>query len=163
ALVLEARDLLASAVEPQFLAVAGALEAEVGRRDGGLDAARAAVEWAVDRIQFCSDDGARMALVASAGVSVEADAAERARDLGDRSAEDDATARAELHAARVEAAAEEDARAVTQAHAAMAGAEQQASVHVSRILKKLDVRSRTEAAAVANRHGLAELPEDQFA
>ena len=295
ALVLEARDLLASAVEPQFLAVAGALEAEVGRRDGGLDAARAAVEWAVDRIQFCSDDGARMALVASAGVSVEADAAERARDLGDRSAEDDATARAELHAARVEAAAEEDARAVTQAHAAMAGAElarakgepsadlaaaaaarwqeigwpyhraialwrqaeaevaaanrdaasrsaaealviarrlgsawlaeelsslaararlrlqeddgarvrderpepeepfgltprerqvlalvaagatnreiaqrlymaeKTASVHVSRILNKLDVRSRTEAAAVAHRHGMAELPEDQFA
>jgi DNA-binding NarL/FixJ family response regulator len=33
-------------------------------------------------------------------------------------------------------------------------AEKTASVHVSRILSKLDVRSRTEAAAVAHRHGL---------
>ena len=35
-------------------------------------------------------------------------------------------------------------------------AEKTASVHVSRILAKLDVRSRTEAAAVAHRLGLAE-------
>jgi DNA-binding NarL/FixJ family response regulator len=34
-------------------------------------------------------------------------------------------------------------------------AEKTASVHVSRILSKLDVRSRTQAAAVAHRHGLA--------
>jgi DNA-binding CsgD family transcriptional regulator len=33
-------------------------------------------------------------------------------------------------------------------------AEKTASVHVSRILAKLDVRSRTEAAAVAHRHGI---------
>jgi DNA-binding NarL/FixJ family response regulator len=33
-------------------------------------------------------------------------------------------------------------------------AEKTASVHVSRILAKLDVRSRTEAAAVAHRQGL---------
>jgi DNA-binding NarL/FixJ family response regulator len=36
-------------------------------------------------------------------------------------------------------------------------AEKTASVHVSRILAKLDVRSRTEAAAVAHRNGLAEM------
>jgi DNA-binding NarL/FixJ family response regulator len=36
-------------------------------------------------------------------------------------------------------------------------AEKTASVHVSRILAKLDVRSRTEAAAVAHRHGLADV------
>jgi DNA-binding NarL/FixJ family response regulator len=34
-------------------------------------------------------------------------------------------------------------------------AEKTASVHVSRILAKLGVRSRTEAAAVAHRQGLA--------
>lgn len=34
-------------------------------------------------------------------------------------------------------------------------AEKTASVHVSRILAKLDVRSRTEAAGVAHRHGLS--------
>ena len=34
--------------------------------------------------------------------------------------------------------------------------EKTASVHVSRILGKLDVRSRTQAAAVAHRLGLAE-------
>jgi DNA-binding CsgD family transcriptional regulator len=38
-------------------------------------------------------------------------------------------------------------------------AEKTASVHVSRILGKLGVRSRTEAAAVAHRQGLAEAVE----
>jgi DNA-binding CsgD family transcriptional regulator len=37
-------------------------------------------------------------------------------------------------------------------------AEKTASVHVSRILSKLDVRSRTEAAAVAHRHGIVATP-----
>jgi DNA-binding CsgD family transcriptional regulator len=40
-------------------------------------------------------------------------------------------------------------------------AEKTASVHVSRILAKLDVRSRTEAAAVAHRLGLANDAGDQ--
>jgi DNA-binding NarL/FixJ family response regulator len=38
-------------------------------------------------------------------------------------------------------------------------AEKTASVHVSRILAKLDVRSRTEAAAVAHRAGLGAAPQ----
>jgi DNA-binding NarL/FixJ family response regulator len=37
-------------------------------------------------------------------------------------------------------------------------AEKTASVHVSRILSKLNVRSRTEAAAVAHRQGLVPTP-----
>ncbi|HEX8105400.1 MAG TPA: LuxR C-terminal-related transcriptional regulator, partial [Solirubrobacteraceae bacterium] len=37
-------------------------------------------------------------------------------------------------------------------------AEKTASVHVSRILAKLDVRTRTQAAAVAHRHGLDAAP-----
>jgi DNA-binding NarL/FixJ family response regulator len=37
-------------------------------------------------------------------------------------------------------------------------AEKTASVHVSRILAKLDVRSRTEAAALAHREGLEAWP-----
>ena len=37
-------------------------------------------------------------------------------------------------------------------------AEKTASVHVSRILAKLRVRSRTQAAAVAHRAGLASAP-----
>ncbi|HWI74395.1 MAG TPA: response regulator transcription factor, partial [Baekduia sp.] len=39
-------------------------------------------------------------------------------------------------------------------------AEKTASVHVSRILAKLDVRSRTEAAAVAHRLGLESTGDD---
>jgi DNA-binding CsgD family transcriptional regulator len=42
--------------------------------------------------------------------------------------------------------------------AALYMAEKTASVHVSRILSKLDVRSRTQAAAVAHRLGLAAEP-----
>jgi DNA-binding NarL/FixJ family response regulator len=42
-------------------------------------------------------------------------------------------------------------------------AEKTASVHVSRILAKLDVRSRTEAAAVAHRLGLEQPPADRLA
>ena len=63
-----------------------------------------------------------MARVAAASVSVEADAAERARDVGDVAAERDALARAEMLAAQVEAAAEHDVRPVAVAHAATARA-----------------------------------------
>ena len=82
----------------------GALRAELERRAGDFDAARAAIEDALDRLDFCSQDVARMARVAATGVRVEADAAVRARDLGEDPSL--AIAMAEGLIARVEACAE---------------------------------------------------------
>jgi DNA-binding CsgD family transcriptional regulator len=81
--------------------------AELRRREGDLDAARAAVDDALDRIEFCTEDVARIARVSAAGVAVEADRAQRARDLGEPDAERDAVAYADLYLARVAAAAQE--------------------------------------------------------
>ena len=85
----------------------GALLAELRRREGDLDAGRAAVEDALDRIEFCTEDVMRIARVSAAGVAVEADRAQRARDLGEPEAEREAIMAAELLLARVSAAAEE--------------------------------------------------------
>ena len=122
-LLEETARLLALSLEPQFLAGCGALRAELERREGDLPAARTVVEAAIDRIEFCSEDGERLAEVARVGVAVEADAAERASDLGDDAAGRDARLRAELMDLRVQAAAEDSERAVTHAHAASARAE----------------------------------------
>ncbi len=91
--------------EPQFLGVLGALRAELERRAGDLDAARAAVRRALDRIETCTDDVVRLARVAAVGVVVEADAAQRARDLGDGEGERRALLEADFHVGRVGAAA----------------------------------------------------------
>ncbi len=91
--------------EPQFLGVIGALRAELARRGGDLDAARAAVAAALDRIETCTDDVVRLARVSAAGAAVEADAAQRARDLGDAPGEALALAEASLHLSRAESAA----------------------------------------------------------
>jgi ATP/maltotriose-dependent transcriptional regulator MalT len=91
--------------EPQFLGVLGALRAELERRAGNLDAARAAIRRALDRIETCTDDVVRLARVAAVGVVVEADAAQRARDLGDAEAERRALLEADFHVGRVSAAA----------------------------------------------------------
>jgi DNA-binding CsgD family transcriptional regulator/tetratricopeptide (TPR) repeat protein len=91
--------------EPQFLAPLGAYRAELERRAGDVDAARAAVDEALDRIEFCSDDVARIAIVALAGLQVEADAAERARDRQDAAAEGTARERAVGMAERARLAA----------------------------------------------------------
>jgi ATP/maltotriose-dependent transcriptional regulator MalT len=93
--------------EPQMHAPLGALLAELRRREGDLDAGRAAVEDALDRIEFCTEDVMRIARVSAAGVAVEADRAQRARDLGEPEAEREAITAAELLLARVSAAAEE--------------------------------------------------------
>jgi DNA-binding CsgD family transcriptional regulator len=91
--------------EPQFLGVLGSLRAELERRAGDLDAGRAAVQRALDRIETCTDDVIRLARVSAAGASLEADAAQRARDLADTEAERLALAEVSLHAGRAEAAA----------------------------------------------------------
>jgi DNA-binding CsgD family transcriptional regulator len=114
--------------EPQWHGAIGALRAELERREGDLDAARAAVDAALDRIELCTDDVARLARVAAVGVSVEADAAQRARDLGEPDAEREAVTRSAALLERVRLAsltddAEPGARPVERAWLATATAE----------------------------------------
>jgi DNA-binding CsgD family transcriptional regulator len=86
-LLAEIETLAEHSSEPQYLGPLGVRTAELHRREGDLDAARVAVERALDRIEFCTDDAMRVAAVAATGVTIEADAAERARDLGNADAE----------------------------------------------------------------------------
>src|SRR4051794_7390712 len=104
ALLDQADDVGGDTREPQWIGPLGALRAELERRGGDLEAARAAIDNALDRLDFCSDDVARMARVAAAGVRVEADAAVRARDLGEDPS--GPVANAELLLARVQACAQ---------------------------------------------------------
>ena len=92
--------------EPQFTGVLGALGAELARREGDLDTARRSVQGALDRFETCTDDAARLARLSAVGATVEADAAQRARDLGESDAGHAALARVDIHVARAEAAAE---------------------------------------------------------
>jgi DNA-binding CsgD family transcriptional regulator len=108
--------------EPQFLAPLGAHRAELERRAGNAAAARAAIDEALDRIEFCSEDVARIAQVAAAGVRVEADEAERARDRRDEAGEEAARERAAAMADRVQMAAY-DGGPVVEAQLALAQAE----------------------------------------
>jgi DNA-binding CsgD family transcriptional regulator/tetratricopeptide (TPR) repeat protein len=108
--------------EPQFLAPLGAEKAELERRAGDVDAARSAVDEALDRIEYCSEDLARIAQVAAIGVRVEADEAERARDRRDEPAERAARERATAMCDRVRIAAE-DGGPVVRAQRALAEAE----------------------------------------
>jgi DNA-binding CsgD family transcriptional regulator len=101
----EIESLLVDSLEPQFVAVFGVLRAELDRRNGHPVCAREAVENAIERLEYCSDDTVRMGRLALTGVAIEADLAQRARDLGDADAEADAIARAGLMLSRAEAAA----------------------------------------------------------
>jgi DNA-binding CsgD family transcriptional regulator len=120
--LLQAARVAEDSTEPQFLAPLGAQRAELERRAGDVAAARAAVDETLDRIEYCSDDLARVALLALAGVRVEADEAERARDRQDGDAQRIALDRAAAMAQRVELAAV-DGGPVVQATHAMALAE----------------------------------------
>jgi ATP/maltotriose-dependent transcriptional regulator MalT len=107
-LLEEAASLATDVREPQWSGVLGALQAERERREGNLDAARKAVQRALDSIEMCTDDLARLARVSATGASVEADAAQRACDLGDQEAARAALLAADMHVVRGEAAAERD-------------------------------------------------------
>ena len=115
-------ELVAGSREPQFIGWCGALRGELERRAGDLAAARAAVDDALDAIEFCSEDLPRVARLSECGAAIEADAAQRARDLGDPEAERLAIARAEAYLARAQACVE-DWRPVERARALFAEAE----------------------------------------
>ncbi len=102
----EAEPLVAVSSEPQWIAGFGALRAELSRREHDLERARAAVADALDRIELCTDDVMRVARVTAFGLAVEADMAQRARDLRERGQEKDALTRARIHMDRLEAVAD---------------------------------------------------------
>jgi ATP/maltotriose-dependent transcriptional regulator MalT len=99
-------DLVAGSSEPQWHGPFGTLTAELRRRQGDLDGARKAVDDALDRIEFCTEDVARLARVSAVGAAVEADRAQRGRDLADPEDVERAHAIMLGLLARVEAAAE---------------------------------------------------------
>jgi ATP/maltotriose-dependent transcriptional regulator MalT len=103
----ELEPLVATSSEPQWIGALGALLGELRRRRYELPGARAAVERALDRIELCTDDVMRIARVTAVGARIEADVAQRARDLRERAQERDALARARIHMQRLRAAAQE--------------------------------------------------------
>jgi DNA-binding CsgD family transcriptional regulator/tetratricopeptide (TPR) repeat protein len=99
--------LVAVSAEPQYIGPFGALRAELRRRQRDLEAARAAVAKTLDRVELCTDDVEQVAYISAFGVTVEADIAQRARDLRERADERDAISRARIHMDRLAAAAED--------------------------------------------------------
>ena len=96
-----------ASTEPQWIGVYGALTADLCARRGDLAGAQLAVAEALDRMEVCTEDIGRISRVSLSGIAVEADRAQRARDLGDTAARRDALARARLHLGRLEACAED--------------------------------------------------------
>ncbi|MGA2928679.1 MAG: AAA family ATPase [Solirubrobacteraceae bacterium] len=103
----EIAPLVESSSEPQWIGAYGALLGERQRRRRELTAARATVAQALDRIELCTDDVMRIARVSAVGARVEADIAQRARDLRERAQERDAIARARIHVQRLRAAGQD--------------------------------------------------------
>lgn len=100
-------ELVAVTAEPQWIGVYGALLGELRTRQRDLPGAQRAVQEALDRLEVCTDDVMRIARVTVVGIQVEADRAQRARDLGVPADRRDALARARIHVARLEAAAQD--------------------------------------------------------
>ena len=84
----------AGMTEPQFLGPYGALRSELARRRGDIEGARAALDDAIDRIEYCSDDMVRITSVSTTALRVEGDAAQLAHDRRDSEAERTAQDRA---------------------------------------------------------------------
>jgi DNA-binding CsgD family transcriptional regulator/tetratricopeptide (TPR) repeat protein len=103
----QAEPLVAISSEPQWIGVLGAVLGELRRRRRDLPGARAAVAQALDRLELCTDDVMRIARVTGVGVRVEADIAQRARDLREKAEERGAIARARIHVQRLRAAAQD--------------------------------------------------------
>jgi DNA-binding CsgD family transcriptional regulator/tetratricopeptide (TPR) repeat protein len=101
-----AAPLVAVSTEPQWIAAFGSMLGELNRRRRDLAAARTAVEEALDRIELCTDDVMRIARVTAVGARIEADWAQRARDLREPAQMRDALARGRIHLQRLRAAAQ---------------------------------------------------------
>ena len=98
--------VVAGMTEPQFVGPYGVMRAELARRNGNIDRARAAIDDTIDRIEYCSDDLARITAAAAAGLRVEGDAGQGARDRQDAEAEKRARERADALIERTRLAAE---------------------------------------------------------
>ena len=140
-MIEQAANFIADSVEPQYIAPAGALQVELELRAGNVEAAREAAEKAIDQLEYCSDDAARMALISAAATTVEAEGAERARDLGDAAELEACQMRAELGAARTAAAAETTERVLEHAYQLTAEAQ------LARARDDADTAERAAAAA----------------
>jgi DNA-binding NarL/FixJ family response regulator len=116
------REATVSSTEPQFLGPYGVLSSELARRAGDLDAARLAVDEGLDRIEYCSEDVRRLSALAVAGLGVEGDAGQLARDRRDDEASALVRSRADALLERARLAAE-SAWAVEAAQLATAEAE----------------------------------------
>jgi DNA-binding CsgD family transcriptional regulator len=100
-----AEPLVLVSSEPQWHGLFGALRAESRRREGDLAGARTAVARALDEIETCTEDVGRLATVTAVGMSIEADRAQRARDLGEPTEAREALAHGRIHMQRLRAVA----------------------------------------------------------
>ena len=148
---------VACSIEPQWIGPYGALLAELQARGGELPQAQATVAAALDRMEVCTDDIARIAQVSLAGLSVEADRAQRGRDLGDAAMRRDATARARIHFDRIEAAAQDggplEAAGLLEARAELARARGRATARLwARAAQEWDAVTLPYRATIARWH-----------
>ena len=100
------REATVGSTEPQFLGPYGVLSSELARRAGDIDAARTAVDEGLDRIEYCSEDVVRISALAVAGLRVEGDAGQLARDRRDEEAQSVVRSRADALLERARLAAE---------------------------------------------------------